>query len=193
MQLEPSEIAAKCSSFDVHARRDERKSEPRLPQPQFRPPSSALSQTSDNETHDSRSTQTLSFRKQVVSPLSASWQQGSRVQGGIASSFVDNKGFEEAQFASQVASRLNSRSNGTNGSTVTESDTRKVGFYGKEEATKPREFASDVPFTARSSQSDASVISDDAKHAADTVRSSDSETVAVLQRYRNTIYSLLTD
>jgi hypothetical protein len=67
-----------------------------------------------------------------------------------------------------------SRVNGSHGSNGTET----IGFYGEEEV-KPREFAADAPFTARSSQSDASAGLE-AKQNVEV----EPEVVASLERYK---------
>ena len=174
-QLEPSEIATKCACFDsankLFGSRTERKPEAGPQNPHRGSGASALSKSLDNE-----AARGMPFPNSGFMP--PAWQPRSRAAGGLSSSLAS--GFDDASgspyaVGSHFPTRMSSRVNGAHGSVGTET----IGFYGEEESIKPREYATDAPFTTRSSASDASA-SGEAKH---TLESEAPEAIAALERY----------
>jgi hypothetical protein len=177
MEMEPSEIATKCSSLDCANKvfsRNDRKSEPPsgpLPKP---PSNSALSKSLDNEAQRAFSFTGVDF----VSGQPSSWIPRSRI-GHVGSPFGDD--ITNSVFGPHTPARLG-RTNGTFVSNGTET----VGFYGEEEVAKPREFAQDAPFNVRSSQqSESSTHLDEKKHTQDVPETP--EAIASLELYGNRI------
>jgi hypothetical protein len=169
-EVESSEIATKCSSFDSANKMPPQRnsgSGTQSPRKPGRNSNSALSQSLDTE-----AARGMPFPKTDFMP--PSWQR-SRASGGLGSSFAN--GFDDISSSPlTVGSHLPTRpvrGIGAIGSIPTET----VGFYGEEEAAKPREYAADAPFTtARSSTSDSASL-----EAKTTLESETSEAIASLQ------------
>jgi hypothetical protein len=168
MELEPSEIASKCSSLDstnkLFTSKGDRKGEPPsgpLPKP---PNNSALSKSLDYEAQ-----RNLPFPKADFVSGPPAWNRAAG--NGAATSFAD------APFSPNGSSR-HGRTNGS----FTSNGTEQVGFYTDEDHAKPREFATDAPFTARSRDSETSTSLEDKKHSSQDVGDTP-EAIAQLERY----------
>jgi hypothetical protein len=174
MELEPSEIAAKCSSLDstnkLYTSKGDRKGEPPsgpLPKP---PNISALSKSLDDEAQ-----RNLPFPRAEFMSGPPAW---SRAGNGVASSYAD------APFSPNGSSR-HGRTNGSFASNGTEPV-----FYTDEDRSKPREFATEAPFVARSRDSETSTSMEDKKHTQDVTDTP--EAIAQLERYIYYIIELTT-
>jgi hypothetical protein len=88
----------------------------------------------------------------------ATWIPRSRNSNGTASSVVDD--MPGSPFSQGGSRRVN-------GSVISNGTETVGGFYGEDEQVKPRGFAADAPFAARSSMSDVSTHLDDKKHTPD--------------------------
>jgi hypothetical protein len=168
MDLEPAEITAKCSALDssnkLHAKGEKKGDPPTGPLP--KPPgTSALTKSLDNEA------QRNPMPRTDIMSGPPSWVARQRNSNG-SSSFADEPG--------SPFSNGHSRFSRTNGS-VTSNGVETVGFYGDDNPVKEREFASDAPFTVRTSQSEMSTITEEAKHSQDAADTP--EAIAVLERY----------
>jgi len=176
MDLEPAEITAKCSVLDstskLHAKVDKKGEPPSGPLP--KPPSaSALSNSLDYEA------QRNPIPRTDLNGAPLSWALRQRNSNG-SSSFADDPGspFTNGQ----------PRFSRTNGS-VASNGGETIGFYGEESPVKEREFATDAPFTVRSSQSEVSTMVDEAKHSQDAADTP--EAIAALERYVSPIAKLI--
>src|SRR5579859_2196685 len=189
MELEPSEIATKCTSLDSTQKSQSpppgKTPPPTGPLP--KPPGSALSKSLDNEAQ-----RTSPFAKSdFMSGLPSPWSPPKQVRGGVSglsNSFAD-RAFEDGPTSFPIGSVIPGTAGGqrrTNGS-MSSMGTETVGFFVDEEA-KQRGFASDVPFARsprdRDSDVSAGTSVEDKKTIADSPQDADTpEAIAALERY----------
>jgi hypothetical protein len=108
----------------------------------------------------------------------SSWIPRSRNSNGASSSVVDD--MPGSPFGPGGSRRVNG--------SVTSNGTETVGgFYGEDEQMKPREFATDAPFAARSSMSDVSTALDDKKHTPDNNERENSDSYGAIETYSRRI------